>query len=169
MSVASDAMAGFDAFPFEAGGCTKTVFVRGEGRAVLLLHDVAGLTPGCIALANRFARSGLRVYVPLLFGWPGQASRILGCAQAVLSRNFSVFADEGTSAITDWLRPLCREISARDDWRRIGVVGMGVTGGPGKAATIMAAAGLGKPTGNARSGRMRAIPGPPASRRGEAY
>ena len=47
--------------------------------------------------------------------------------------------------------------------------GMGVTGGPGKAATIMAAAGLGKPTGSARSGRMRAIPGPPASWRREAY
>lgn len=121
-------MAGFGAFAFEAGGCTKTVFVRGHGRAVLLMHDVAGLTPECVALARRLARGGLRVYVPLLFGWPGQASRVLGFGQAILSRNFNLFADEGQSALIDWLRPLCREISARDDWRRIGVVGMGITG-----------------------------------------
>jgi len=121
-------MAGFHAFAFEAGGCTKTVFAGGQGRAVLLMHDVAGLTPGCIALAERFARGGLRVYMPLLFGWPGQSSRVLGFGQAALSRNFNLFADEGTSALTDWLRPLCREISARDHGHRIGVVGMGITG-----------------------------------------
>ncbi|HET7400553.1 MAG TPA: hypothetical protein VFJ62_02200 [Usitatibacter sp.] len=121
-------MARFDAFAFEAGGCTKTVYAGGEGRAVLLLHDMAGLTPGCIALAERFARGGLRVYMPLLFGWTAQSSRVLGFCQAVLSRNFDLFADEGRGALTDWLRPLCREISARDEWRRIGVVGMGITG-----------------------------------------
>ena len=128
MSGLAGEMAGFDAFAFEAGGGTKTVFAGGEGRAVLLMHDVAGLTPGCMALAGRLARGGLRVYVPLFFGWPGQSSRVLGFGQAVLSRGFNLFADEGTGALTDWLRPLCREISARDHWRSIGVVGMGITG-----------------------------------------
>jgi dienelactone hydrolase len=128
MSGVAGTTAGFDAFAFEAGGRRKTVFVRGEGRAVLLMHDMAGLTPECLVLARRLARGGLRVYVPLLFGWPGQASRVLGLGQALLSRDFNLFADEGPGALTDWLRPLCREISARDGWRRIGVIGMGITG-----------------------------------------
>jgi dienelactone hydrolase len=92
------------------------------------MHDLAGLAPECMRLAGCFARAGLRVYVPHLFGRPGRRSAALGFGQAALSRDFNLFAGAGPSSITQWLRPLCRELSGRDAWRPIGVVGMGVTG-----------------------------------------
>ena len=128
MGVAAESVEGFEGFTFEADGLCKAVYVAGTGRSVLLLHGLAGLTPGCLALAQRFARAGLRVYAPLLFGRPAQASKATGLAQAAVGGEIGLFASEGPSRLTDWLRPLCREVASRGGGEAIGAVGLGFTG-----------------------------------------
>ena len=39
---------GFDHFEFTHDGKTKTVYRRGQGRGVLLMHELPGMTPQCV-------------------------------------------------------------------------------------------------------------------------
>src|SRR5579864_6880056 len=59
------------------GWCTEEfqdlcVFRRGDGPTVVLMHEVNGLSPGCIGFGNVLAEGGFRVYMPLFFGRPEQ-------------------------------------------------------------------------------------------------
>src|SRR5579872_605189 len=66
-SIVSD----FDSFCFMARGISHTVYVKGTGPAVLLLHELNGLSPMCIDFAREIAANGFAVYMPLLFGEAG--------------------------------------------------------------------------------------------------
>ena len=54
-----------------AFGKTCRVFWRGDGPSVLVLHELPGMTLFDIDFALRLSNQGFRVYLPLLFGEPG--------------------------------------------------------------------------------------------------
>jgi len=44
------------------------VYRQGSGPAVILIHELLGLTPQVIAFADRIRAAGHTVYLPVLFG-----------------------------------------------------------------------------------------------------
>lgn len=126
------ALAGFDSFPFTHDGAVRTVYRRGDGPAVVVMHEIPGITPHVAEFARRVADAGFTVYLPLLFGMPGKplsTGYMLGeIARACVSREFAVLARNGSSPITDWLRALCRHAHAERGGPGVGAIGMCITG-----------------------------------------
>ena len=136
----------YDSFPFEHAGATRTVYRRGTGPAVVVMHEVPGITPEVEGFATRVAEAGFTVYLPHLFGTPGKPLSIPYAAgqlaRACISREFSVFARGASSPITDWLRALCRSAHTECGGPGVGAIGMCLTGNFALAlmvdATVMA-------------------------------
>lgn len=119
---------GFDNFEFTDGPFTHTVYRRGTGLAVLLMHEMPGMSWPCIDLANEIAGAGFTVFMPLLFGQPGDDSNLKFFPRLCISREFHVFASGGGSPIVDWLRALGRHALAQCGGAGIGAIGMCLTG-----------------------------------------
>jgi dienelactone hydrolase len=123
---------GFDAFPFTADAATRTVYRRGQGPAVVVVHEIPGITPAVADFARRVADAGFTALLPHLFGTPGKdysGSYIAGqMARACISREFHVMASRGSSPITSWLRALCRDAHAECGGPGVGFIGMCLTG-----------------------------------------
>ena len=66
----------YNDFIFKYDGISHTVYRKGEGPGVVLMHELPGLTKDCIALGNCLVENGYRVYMPLLFGNPGDRKLI---------------------------------------------------------------------------------------------
>jgi dienelactone hydrolase len=111
-------------------GITHPVYFDGQGPAVILMHEINGMTPACVAVADRIASSGFTVYLPLFFGipndrlprveWPG--------ALFCIRHEFNLLASNGTSRIAEWLRELCRRADRDCGDRGVGVIGLCLTG-----------------------------------------
>lgn len=126
------ALAGFATVAFTHDGAARTVYRRGAGPAVVVMHEIPGITPPVAAFARRVAEAGFTVYLPHLFGTPGRPLSIpyaLGqIGRACVSREFAVFAANASSPITDWLRALCRHAHAECGGPGVGALGMCLTG-----------------------------------------
>jgi dienelactone hydrolase len=120
-------------------GQTRDVYRRdpvSAGRrpsAVIVLHELPGLSPAVVAFADDLVAAGHTVLVPRLFG-PTPEGRTLGTlAEDVVNfcvrREFSVFARGRTSPVVEWLRELARRLDAEFGGRGVGVVGLCFTGG----------------------------------------
>ncbi|MDG2304785.1 MAG: dienelactone hydrolase family protein [Candidatus Binatia bacterium] len=123
---------GFDSFGFTHEGVRRDVYTRGEGPGVVVMHEIPGITPEVARFARRVADDGFTVFVPHLFGKPGQPlspgyalGQILHCC---ISQEFHVLAERASSPITDWLRALCREAHQRCGGPGVGAIGMCMTG-----------------------------------------
>jgi len=123
---------GFSSSAFTHDGVSRTVYRRGSGPGVLIMHEVPGITPDVSDFARRVADDGFTVALPSLLGTPGKpmstpyaANQIL---RACISREFSVLAAHDSSPITDWLRALGRALHAEIGGRGIGALGMCLTG-----------------------------------------
>lgn len=123
---------GFDSFGFTHEGVRRDVYTRGEGPGVVVMHEVPGITPDVAGFARRVADDGFTVFVPHLFGKPGQPLSVgyaLGqIVHCCISREFHVLAERGSSPITHWLRALCREAHGRCGGPGVGAIGMCMTG-----------------------------------------
>ena len=123
---------GFESFAFTDDGATRDVYVRGSGPGVVVMHEVPGITPEVAGFARRVADEGFTVFVPHMFGTPGQPLSIpyaLGqIAHCCISREFHVLSARGSSPITHWLRALCREAHRRCGGPGVGAIGMCMTG-----------------------------------------
>lgn len=121
---------GYASFEFSAHGMTHTVYVRGEGPGVLLMHELPGMVKECVALGTFLTVHGFKVYMPLMFGEAGEragAGTLLGVC---ISREFRLFAQRESSPITQWLRALCAErIRPECPGPGIGAIGMCLSGG----------------------------------------
>ncbi len=124
---------GFDQFDFTSEGTTKTVYVRGEGPAIVLMHELPGMVPECVQLAHRLVTRGYRVYMPLFFGEPNTMKIVRYTAQVCISNEFALFAQGQSSPITTWLRALCRRAHDECGGPGVGTIGMCLTGGFGLA------------------------------------
>ena len=126
------ALDGFDEFSFTHDGATRPVYRRGKGPAVVIMHEIPGITPQVAEFARRVATAGFTAYLPHMFGTPGKpisTPYIAGqLARACISREFSVLARGAASPITEWLRALCRKVHGDCGGPGVGAVGMCLTG-----------------------------------------
>jgi dienelactone hydrolase len=126
------ALEGYDAFAFTHDGATRTVYRRGEGAGVVIIHEVPGITPAVERFANSVVDAGFTVYLPHLFGVPGRPESAAyiarGMLGACIGREFAVLARRASSPITDWLRALCRRAHAECGGPGVGAIGMCLTG-----------------------------------------
>ena len=90
---------GFSSFSFESDGAARTVYTRGSGPGVVVMHEIPGITPAVARFATRVADAGFRVYLPHMFGTPGKPFSVpyvlSQAARACVSREFSVLAPRG--------------------------------------------------------------------------
>ncbi len=120
---------GFDSFEFEAGAISKPVYRRGEGPGVIVLHELPGMIPECVRLAEAIAAAGYSVYLPLFFGKPGQApSFVSSTLKLCVSREFTLLRRGQKSPITDWLRALAGRVRGDTGGRSVGAIGLCLTG-----------------------------------------
>ncbi|MFT3774319.1 MAG: dienelactone hydrolase family protein [Minicystis sp.] len=125
-------VAGFTETSFTHEGATRAVYRRGAGPAVVVMHEIPGITPQVAAFATRVADEGFSVFLPHLFGTPNKPLTVpyaMGqLARACVSREFSVLAARGSSPITSFLRALCRHAHAEIGGKGVGAIGMCLTG-----------------------------------------
>jgi len=126
------ALEGFEATRFEHAGQARTIYRAGSGPAVVVMHEIPGITPEVAGFARRVADAGFSVYLPDLFGTPGKPFSLPYVAsqmvRACISREFHVLAAREASPITEWLRALCRRAHAEQGGAGVGAIGMCLTG-----------------------------------------
>ena len=125
---------GYELSAFHDGRWTRPVYRRGQGPAVIIIHEMPNLHPLVVRFADRVAAAGMTVFLPSLFGKPGKpVSRSYAVGSMVanicIRREFNVWANHRSSPIVDWLRALARKAHAECGGKGVGAVGMCFTGG----------------------------------------
>ncbi|MDB4941657.1 MAG: putative dienelactone hydrolase [Labilithrix sp.] len=113
-------------------GRTLDVYRRGAGPAVLVMHEIPGITPQVAEFARVVADAGFTVFMPSLFGEPGRPiSRLYlatETARACVRRELRIFASGASSPLVSSLRALGAEAFAELGGPGIGAIGMCLTG-----------------------------------------
>jgi dienelactone hydrolase len=155
---------------FSHHGNAKPVYVRGQGPAVIVIHEIPGITPKVTRFADWVVDAGFRVYMPLLVGEAGREVShgyvLTSLAKVCISREFSVLASHRSSAVTDWLRALARHASAETGGGPVGAVGMCFSGNfalsmmlePCLMAPVLSQPSLPFPVGKARCAALHVSP-----------
>jgi len=130
----SAALKDYTKFSFDDGRWSRDVYRRGHGPAVIIIHEIPGLHPQVIRFADRVAAAGMAVFLPSLFGTPGKpVSKSYAIGQmfknVCIAREFTVWANDKSSPIVDWLRALARKVHTECGGKGVGAVGMCFTGG----------------------------------------
>ena len=111
----------------------KPVFRRGSGPAVIVVHEVPGITPLVAQFGREVADEGMTAVLPSLFGTPGKPMSVGYAAssfvRACISKEFTALALGETSPIIEWLKALARHEHERCGGPGVGAVGMCFTGG----------------------------------------
>jgi dienelactone hydrolase len=128
-----DALKDYTKFDFNDGRWTRPVFRRGQGPAVIIIHEMPGLHPLVVRFGDRVAAAGMTVFLPSLFGEPGRpVSPRYAIGEMLkgvcISREFHVWAQNKSSPIVDWLRALARKTHAECGGKGVGAIGMCFTG-----------------------------------------
>jgi len=108
--------------------------------AILVIHELPGMTENCLNFADRLVDNGFAVYLPLLFGKAGESSTIpavltnslINTGRICISKEFYALKEQQSSPITNWLRALCRHIHTQPEhqgFSGIGAIGMCLSGG----------------------------------------
>jgi dienelactone hydrolase len=125
-------LTGYTEFPFAYQGKTRIVFRKGTGPAVVVMHEMPGITPEVAGFADRVADTGFTVFMPWLFGTPGRSKStgyLLGeLVKVCISREFYFLAEQRSSPITEWLKALCRHAHSECGGPGVGAIGMCLTG-----------------------------------------
>jgi Dienelactone hydrolase family len=125
-----DGLPDFTTFAFTHQGRERTVYRKGTGPAVLIMHEVPGISAEVARFARRVVDAGFTVFMPRLFGPVGvkttPLNRVTELIRICISREFHVLAENRSSPITEWLRALARHIH-QEKGGGIGVIGMCVT------------------------------------------
>ena len=125
------AIKGFSEETFTAGERALTLFRKGHGPGVILLHELPGLTRETVEFAEWIAEHGFHVVMPLLFGRPLQHPMLglLKSPALCIRKEFNNLAAGKSSPITMSLRALCRKLHAECGGPGVGAIGMCYTGG----------------------------------------
>jgi dienelactone hydrolase len=127
-----DPLDDFEARQVTLDGATRTVYVAGSGPAVVVMHEMPGISPPVARFARWVRAAGFTVYMPSLFGRDGAVvSADEGGAvfeRVCVSAEFSALVSGRSSKITGWLRALARLAHAECGGPGVGAVGMCFTG-----------------------------------------
>src|SRR5262245_64644473 len=110
-------------------GVSRTVLrtERASGSAVILLHELPGISPDDMQFARRIANQGFTVYLPLLFGEVGQNNFISGYFQSCVYGEFECSKKSTSSPALKWLQTL-RDQVINISGKPIAIIGMFLTG-----------------------------------------
>jgi len=159
-------LTGYDKSEFSHDGVCKTIYRKGRGPAVVLIHEVPGITPEALELAERLIAAGFLVVLPSLFGSDGKPLSNGYAAQQMfrlcIGKEVSMLAANASSPITTWLRGLCKVLHAELGGRGVGVIGMCLTGNfvlstmvePSVVAPVVAQPALPLPVGAKRAASL---------------
>jgi dienelactone hydrolase len=134
MSVVPFTLEGFEMTPFtSSSGRTRDVYRTGSGPAVIIIHEIPGITPLVAAFARKVADRGMTAVLPSLLGTAGRPMTIpyalSSLARACVSKEFALLALNKTSPIVDYLRELAVREREALGGPGVGAVGMCLTGG----------------------------------------
>jgi dienelactone hydrolase len=133
----------------DAAGRRHPVHVAGDGPPVVIIHELAGVSPMLLEFARRVRERGFATHLPVLIERRGGPARLLVAAiQVCVSAEFTKLARGKTSPIVGWLRSYGTSIHL-ETGNEIGVVGMCLTGGFALAMAVdphVAASVTGHPT-----------------------
>ena len=125
------ALPGFQQFSFGFQGACHCVYYAGDRShpALLLMPEIAGLSPGLIYFAQRLVAARFQVYLPWLFGPFGRRAPLLNILRPCISREFAHLRAGRSAPVTSWLRALTQHISRNNRDSHVGAIGMCLTGG----------------------------------------
>ena len=161
---------GYEQSEFTHEGVTRTVYRRGQGPGVIVMHEIPGIHPTVIRFSNWVVDAGFRVVMPELLG---QANRpvtpgygLQSMLRACIQREFAVLAAHRSSPITDWLRALCRATHEEIGGPGVGAIGMCLTGNfalammlePSLLAPVLSQPSMPLPFGRARRAALHLSP-----------
>jgi dienelactone hydrolase len=126
-------LAGWHRSRFVTQALGRTVYRRGEGPGVIVIHEVPGITPTVLRFAEEVVDAGFTVFMPSLVGTAGRAPTKGYLATSLLrvcvAREFTTWATGSTSPVVAWLRALARYAHAQVGGPGVGAVGMCFSGG----------------------------------------
>ncbi len=76
-----DTLADFTTLAFAHQGKERIVYRRGTGPAVIVMHEIPGITPEVARFSRYVADAGMTVFMPNLFGVPGKPATTLYAAR----------------------------------------------------------------------------------------
>jgi dienelactone hydrolase len=125
LTTTPSSLEGYEVSTFvSSNGTKREIFRTGSGPAVVVIHEVPGITPLVAAFGQTVADRGMTAVLPNLFGTPGRPMSngyaLSSFAHACISREFTVMATNRTSPIVSYLRDL-----ARDEHAKCGGPGVG--------------------------------------------
>jgi len=124
---------GWEAGTFTAAAMTFPTYRRGSGPAVVVVHEIPGITPTVLRFAEEVVAAGFTVVMPSLVGTPGKAPSggylASSVAKVCVAKEFTTFALGQTSPIISWLRALARALHDEVGGPGVGAVGMCFSGG----------------------------------------
>ena len=126
-------MFGWSRSEFSNDGVTHETFRKGNGPAVIIVHEIPGITPAVEKFANEVVDAGFTVVMPLLVGTTGVAPSGKYIASSMLkvciSREFTTMAVGQTSPVVSWLRALAKQLHDELGGKGVGAIGMCFSGG----------------------------------------
>jgi dienelactone hydrolase len=129
----AEALDDFTERSFTHDGTTHLVFGAGTGPAVIVIHEMPGITPAVADFARRVRDAGFSVRMPSLFGEPGRPMSpgyvVKSLSQGCVAKEFVTLALDRTSPAIGWLRALAADAHQECGGPGVGAVGMCFTGG----------------------------------------
>jgi dienelactone hydrolase len=140
-STNDNALEGYQKSQFRStANVTHDVYRIGSGPAVIVIHEMPGITPLVAAFGRKIADRGLTAVLPDLFGTPGREMSIgyvLGTlAKICVSKEFNLLATNKTSPVVNYLRELAVHEREAHGGPGVGAVGMCLTGGFALAMSV---------------------------------
>src|SRR4029079_11133796 len=124
----ANALDDFTERSFTHDGTTHLVFAAGTGPAVIVIHEMPGITPPVADFARRVRDAGFSVRMPSLFGEPGRPMStgyvLKSLRQGCVAKEFVTLALDRTSPAIGWLRALAADAHAECGGPGVGAVGM---------------------------------------------
>ena len=114
--IRSGVLAGWTPGKFSAAEMSFSTYRRGSGPAVLVVHEIPGITPAVAQFANDVVERGFTVVMPSLM-------------KICIAKEFTTMAMNKTSPVIAWLRALARNIHNEVGGPGVGAVGMCFSGG----------------------------------------
>src|SRR5882757_4507965 len=131
--VSTDVLAGWTRGSFSAAGFSRDTYRRGSGPAVIVIHEIPGITPPVAAFANDVVEAGFTVVMPSLVGTPGKPMSagytLASFTRVCVAKEFTTWALDQTSPIIAWLRALARSLHNEVGGPGVGAIEMCFSGG----------------------------------------